>query len=115
MKKLIIWVFLLACLTVTSVNAQVFLIERGTSSFTYPNIKAAVDALQDGDKLYLPPGIFSLTGYNWTGVTGTQNYSNTVLLVFVNTGLLIQTKNGLLYTIWNMGILTNTHSQIRLT
>ena len=44
-----------------------------------------------------------------------QNYSNTVLLVFVNTGLLIQTKNGLLYTIWNMGILTNTHSQIRLT
>jgi len=47
--------------------------------------------------------------------TITQNYSNTVLLVFVNTGLLIQTKNGLLYTIWNMGILTNTHSQIRLT
>ena len=35
--------------------------------------------------------------------------------LFVNTGLLIQTKNGLLYTIWNMGILTNTHSQIRLT
>lgn len=80
MKKLIIWVFLLACLTVTSVNAQVFLIERGASSFTYPNIKAAVDALQDGDKLYLPPGIFSLTGYKWTGVTGTQNYSNTIAI-----------------------------------
>ena len=78
MKKLIIWVFLLACLAVTSVNAQVFLIERGASSFTYPNIKAAVDALQDGDKLYLPPGIFSLEAYSWTGYNANESYPNTL-------------------------------------
>jgi hypothetical protein len=80
MKYFILWVFLLACLMETSVKAQVFMIERGSSSFTYPNIKAAVDALQDNDKLYLPPGIFSLQSYTWTGESGNQSLTSTLAI-----------------------------------
>jgi hypothetical protein len=61
-----------------SISAQVFIIERGSSSLSYLNIKVAVDALQDNDRLYLPPGEHSLSGYTWEGYDGTQNHSNTL-------------------------------------
>ncbi|MBN2767262.1 MAG: hypothetical protein JXR27_12900 [Paludibacteraceae bacterium] len=80
MKHSILWFFLLACLIGNSAKAQVILVERGSSSFTYSNIKAAVDALQDDDKLYLPPGIISLEGYSWSGETGNHNYTNSLAI-----------------------------------
>jgi hypothetical protein len=60
------------------ISAQVFIMERGSSSLSYSNIKAAVDALQNNDRLYLPPGEHSLSGYTWEGYDGLQNYSNTL-------------------------------------
>ncbi|MDR2627104.1 MAG: hypothetical protein LBC40_03615 [Dysgonamonadaceae bacterium] len=62
------------------ISAQVFIIERGSTSLSYPNIKAAVDALQDNDQLYLPPGEHSLKGYTWEGYEGTGNYSNILVV-----------------------------------
>ncbi|MDL2223487.1 hypothetical protein LJB98_05250, partial [Bacteroidales bacterium OttesenSCG-928-M11] len=64
-----------------SAQAQVFVIERGSNtSLVFNNIKSAVDALQDNDKLYLPPGSYSLKGYNWEGYAGTNNYSNLLMI-----------------------------------
>ncbi len=76
-----IFMAMVACLFTYSVaQAQVFVIERGSNTLTYSNIKAAVDALQDNDKLYLPPGEYSLSGYKWEGYAGTQNYSNILVV-----------------------------------
>ncbi|MDR1591823.1 MAG: hypothetical protein LBS16_02935 [Prevotellaceae bacterium] len=62
-------------------SAQVFIIERGSNTtLTFTNIKAAVDALQDNDQLYIPPGEYSLDGYTWEGYEETQNNSNTLMV-----------------------------------
>ncbi len=48
------------------VSAQVFLIERtGSAPLTFDNIKEAVDALQDNDRLYIPAGVHDIGQYNW--------------------------------------------------
>ena len=75
-----IFMLMIACLLTNAIaQAQVFVIERGAStSLTFDNIKSAVDALQDNDCLYIPPGVFSLTGYTWTGYNGTINSTNTL-------------------------------------
>ena len=47
---------LLALLTCTGIKAQVFIIERGSDTFAFQNFTDAVAALQDDDKLFVPPG-----------------------------------------------------------
>jgi len=81
MKKMIIS-FVVSLLIVISSNlkAQVFVVEHAGVSSTYSNIKVAVDALQNDDKLYIPPGQFSLNGYTWTGYSGTENRGNTIAI-----------------------------------
>ena len=65
----------------STLQAQVFLIERGTSTtLTFNNIKAAVDALQDNDRLYIPPGAHNLAGYKWTGYNDDQNHDNILVI-----------------------------------
>ena len=72
---------LAACmLFCAGVSAQVFLIERGVETYTYADLKEAVDDLQDGDKLYIPAGRHSLADYKWTGYDGTKNYSSTLVV-----------------------------------
>jgi hypothetical protein len=71
---------MIALMVSVGLSAQVFIIERGSNSLTYSNIKAAVDALLDNDRLYLPPGIHSLNGYNWEGYNGTLNSENTLVI-----------------------------------
>jgi hypothetical protein len=62
-------------------QAQVFVIERGSNTtLTFSNIKAAVDVLQDNDRLYLPPGEISLKGYTWTGYDEDRNETNTLVI-----------------------------------
>ena len=56
MSKFISFCFL-ALFFCANVNAQAFIIERGSAVFSYPNITEAVAALQDDDKLYIPPGV----------------------------------------------------------
>lgn len=80
MKKSIIISIVLCLMLSFSTQAQVFLIERGNTSLTFDNIQSAVDALQDGDKFYLPPGDFSLSGYSWGGYDGNSNHSNTICI-----------------------------------
>lgn len=80
MKKYILSI-VICLLMAVSVQAQVFVIERGSNTtLTFDNIKSAVDALQDNDKLYLPPGSYSLRGYNWEGYAGTENYSDLLMI-----------------------------------
>ncbi|MDR1170390.1 MAG: hypothetical protein LBK97_06110, partial [Prevotellaceae bacterium] len=78
MKQKIFSCIAASVLFCATMSAQVFVIERGSNSLPYSNIKAAIDALQDNDHLYLPPGEHSLEGYTWEGYEGTQNHSNTV-------------------------------------
>ncbi|GHU69549.1 hypothetical protein FACS189413_08650 [Bacteroidia bacterium] len=61
-------------------NAQVFVIERENATLTFSNIKAAVDALHDNDRLYIPPGTFSLVDYVWEGYDGDQNIASTLVV-----------------------------------
>jgi hypothetical protein len=77
MKRKIFSCMAASVLFCASISAQVFIIERSGNSLAYSNIKAAVDALQDDDHLYLPPGEYSLNEYNWDGYDGT-NYSKTL-------------------------------------
>jgi len=74
---------MIACLfTYTATQAQVFVIERGASTtLTFDNIKAAVNALQDNDRLYLPPGGHPiLPEYTWEGYNGLQNHSRILMI-----------------------------------
>jgi hypothetical protein len=79
MKKIIL---ILAVLFTGSVmQAQVFIIERGSNSFTYNNIKSAVDALEDNDRLYLPPcRIELLREYTGEGYPGLASYTHTIIV-----------------------------------
>jgi hypothetical protein len=80
MKKMIFLLFA-ASLVLNAIKAQVFIIERGSNtSLAFNNIKSAVDALEDNDRLYLPPGEISLSGYTWHGYEGNENQSNTLLV-----------------------------------
>ena len=66
MKKRILIYIVFACLFCINMHAQVFVIERGTNTtLTFDNIKSAVDALADGDRLYIPSGTHNLGLYNW--------------------------------------------------
>jgi len=82
MKSIKFFTSVIVCLFSFSIlQAQVFVIERGTNtSLTFDNLKAAVDALQDNDQLYIPPGVHSLAGYKWTGYDDTQNYSDILVV-----------------------------------
>ena len=66
MKKFFISGCIMATMFCAGTKAQVFVIQRGDASSTYSTIQAAVEALQDGDKLFIPPGVHSLTGSTWT-------------------------------------------------
>lgn len=80
MKKVVI-LFVFALLALSSgLKAQVFVVESGSTTTTYATIKLAVNALVDGDKLYLPPGQFSLVGCTWTGYSGNENNGNTLAI-----------------------------------
>jgi hypothetical protein len=80
MKKMIFLLFA-ASLVFNAIKAQVFIIERGSNtSLAFNNIKSAVDALEDNDRLYLPPGEISLRDYTWNGYDGNENYSKTLLV-----------------------------------
>lgn len=82
MKTIKFFTSAIICLfSFSALQAQVFVIERGTNTtLTFDNLKAAVDALQDNDQLYIPPGVHSLTGYTWTGYDDTYNWSNTLVV-----------------------------------
>ena len=43
-------------------NAQTFVVERGNSFFSFDNLEAAMEALQNGDKIYIPPGTHGTSG-----------------------------------------------------
>ena len=45
------------CAAAVAANAQQFVIERGTEFLSFATLNAAVGALQDGDKIYIPPGL----------------------------------------------------------
>lgn len=78
MKKILTH-FVFMCLACISLQAQVFIIERSSNTtLTFDNIKSAVDALKDGDRLYLPSGVHD--DYKWTGYEGTLNYSNILVV-----------------------------------
>ncbi|MDR0507110.1 MAG: hypothetical protein LBH32_09900, partial [Dysgonamonadaceae bacterium] len=63
-----------------AVNAQVFIIERGSATtLAFDNIKSAVDALQDNDKLYLPPGNIDLSSYKWERLNPSTGLMDVVL------------------------------------
>lgn len=56
--------------------AQVFVIERtGNVTLTFNDLKEAVDALVDGDNLYIPAGQHNLSAYNWYGYDDAGTYS----------------------------------------
>jgi hypothetical protein len=78
MKRKIFSCIAASVLFCATISAQVFIIERGANSLPYTNIKSAIDALQDNDLLYLPPGEHSLSGYTWEGYDGTQNHAGAV-------------------------------------
>lgn len=80
MKAKIFTTFIACAFSLAALQAQVFIIERGSSTLTFTTIKAAVDALQDNDKLFIPPGTHSLKGYNWTGYDDTENHSNKLVV-----------------------------------
>ena len=48
------------CAAAVAANAQVFVIERGTQFQSFATLNAAVEALQDGDKIYIPPGVHGI-------------------------------------------------------
>jgi len=77
MKKYFLATCIIASMFCAKATAQVFVIQRGDDFSTYATIQAAVEALLDGDKLFIPPGIHSLTGCTWTtnrgGVKVNQN------------------------------------------
>lgn len=81
MKKTILISLILLSTLLTKINAQVFVIERGTSTtLTFDNIKSAVDALKDNDRLYIPPGVHDISAYSWTGYDGSQNHKNILVI-----------------------------------
>jgi len=79
--RLILVVMIAFLFNYAELQAQVFVIERGTSTtLTFDNIKAAVDALQDNDRLFIPPGTHDLNGYKWTGYEDNQNHNNILVV-----------------------------------
>ena len=80
MKKRILCSIAASVLFCAGMFAQVFVIERGANTLTYNNLKAAVDALQDNDHLYIPPGRHDISSYTWTGYDDNQNHSGTLAI-----------------------------------
>ena len=81
MNRIIIISFcFLASFTCLHIKAQVFVIERGSSFLTYKTIGTAINALQDDDILYIPPGVHDIAGMTWKGYNGAGNFTNTLAI-----------------------------------
>lgn len=78
MKKTVLTLFTILLVISMGLKAQVFVVEHGSTTNTFSNIKAATDALQDDDKLYIPPGVFSFSGYTYNN--GSFDYVSTIAI-----------------------------------
>lgn len=80
MKKRMFSCIAACVLFCAGISAQVFVIERSGTTLTYTDLKKAVDALQDNDQLYIPPGVHNISSYKWTGYDGNSNYTGTLVV-----------------------------------
>lgn len=62
--------------------AQVYLIQRGSNTtLTYKDLKEAVDALEDGDRLYIPAGKHTFpSSYIWKGYNNDKSFISTLAI-----------------------------------
>lgn len=79
MEKRFLICIAFACILCINLHAQVFVIDRGTNTtLTFDNIKSAVDALEDNDRLYIPSGVHNLGNYNWTQYNESKEETETL-------------------------------------